>query len=289
MVLQIVLGGLAILALGLTACALVGAAVWNRDTGQLRARLSAGRSGPPPGTFALEEIADLPPPVQRYFRVVLPEGQPLIGGVRLAHRGTFNLGTSKERWLPFVSTQVVVINPPGFDWDAKVRMGPGANVFVHDAYVHGEGILLAKVLGLVPVVDLRGTPEMAEGELLRFLAEAPWYPTALLPSQGVAWEAVDDRSARATLQDNGTSVSMIFTFDDRGFIDTGRAESRSRAVGDAMVPTPWSIRLGRYREKDGMRIPTEGEVGWEIEDEHLPYWRGTISEISFELAGIGAP
>lgn len=46
--------------------------------------------------------------------------------------------------------------------------------------------------------DLRGAlGEVAQGELMRFFAEAAWYPTALLPSQGVRWQAVDDTSARA--------------------------------------------------------------------------------------------
>ena len=46
--------------------------------------------------------------------------------------------------------------------------------------------------------DLLGAlGEVAQGELMRFFAEAAWYPTALLPSQGVRWQAVDDTSARA--------------------------------------------------------------------------------------------
>ena len=37
------------------------------------------------------EIADLPQPVQRYFRAVLKEGQPLIAAARVSHQGTFNM------------------------------------------------------------------------------------------------------------------------------------------------------------------------------------------------------
>jgi hypothetical protein len=70
---------------------------------------------------------------------------------------------------------------------------PGLPVRVHDAYVAGEGRLHATLLALITLADLRGTREMAEGELMRFLAEAPWYPTALLPSQGVRWEAAGER------------------------------------------------------------------------------------------------
>ena len=47
--------------------------------------------------------------------------------------------------------------------------------------VAGKGILHASLLGLVPLVKLRRTGGMAQGELLRFLARQPAYPTALLP------------------------------------------------------------------------------------------------------------
>ena len=31
--------------------------------------------------------------------------------------------------------------------------------------------------------------ELQQGEFMRYFMEALWYPTALLPSQGVRWEA----------------------------------------------------------------------------------------------------
>ena len=65
-------------------------------------------------------------------------------------------------------------------------MLPGLPVRVHDAYVAGEGILHASVLGLFTVVDMSGTREVDEGELMRFLAEAAWYPTALCPARACA-------------------------------------------------------------------------------------------------------
>jgi hypothetical protein len=52
-------------------------------------------------------------------------------------------------------------------------------------------------MGLSALADLRCEGEIARGELMRYLAEAAWYPTALLPSQSVQWEALDDHSATA--------------------------------------------------------------------------------------------
>jgi hypothetical protein len=213
----------------------------------------------------------MPAPVQRHFRAVLKDGQPMIASVKVAHAGQFSLGETEAKWVPFTSSQAVVTRRPGFAWDARMRMAPGINVFVHDAYVAGEGILHATLLGLVTLANMRGTPEAAQGELMRFFAEAVWYPTALLPSQGVRWEAVDNTSAKATIWDGDVTVTLLFRFNDDGLIGSVRAEARGRFVNDAVVPTPWEGRLWRYELRYGMRIPLEAEVAWQLPEGRLPY------------------
>ena len=81
----------------------------------------------------------------------------------------------------------------------------------------GEGTLHPSLLGFVTLVDVRGTPEVAEGELIRFFAEMAWYPTALLPTQGVRWEAIDDTSAHGTLTHCATTISLVFRFNSYRF------------------------------------------------------------------------
>jgi len=162
--------------------------------------------------------------------------------------------------------------------------GFGRTAYVHDAYIAGEGILQASLLGLVSLVSLRGTPEMARGELLRFFAEAAWYPTALLPSQGVQWEAVNDSSAKATLADGATTVTLLFCFNEEGLIKSVRAEARGRNVAGEMIPTPWEGRWSNYELRDRMRVSMEGEVAWMLPEGPRPYWRGRITRISYELA-----
>jgi hypothetical protein len=278
-----------IILLTLVAALLVGARLygayrWNAGTQELRARLDAARVPVRPRTVDFCELEGLPAPVQRYFRAVLKEGQPIVAGVRVRHMGTFNMGETTDRWKPFTSDQKVMTQRPGFDWNGRVAMVPGVPVRVHDAYVVGEGILNASVLGLFPVVDMRGTGDVAEGELMRFFAEAAWYPTALLPSQGVRWEAVDDRLANATLTEGVISIAMLFTFDEEALIDTVRVEARGRAVGGEVIPTPWQGRYWNYEERGGMRVPLDGEVAWLLPEGERPYWRGHITEITYEFA-----
>ena len=71
----------------------------------------------------------------------------------------------------------------GLRLGGRLAIVSGLSVRVHDAYVTGEGILHASLLGLFPLVDMRGGGNLAKGELMRFFAEAAWYPTALLPTQ----------------------------------------------------------------------------------------------------------
>ena len=157
--------------------------------------------------------------------------------------------------------QQVVTRRPGFDWDARVAMMPGLPVRVHDTYLGGEGILCASLLGLFSLVNLHGAGEVAEGELMRFFAEAAWYPTALLPSQGVHWEPAADRSAYATLTEGAISITMLFTFYEEGLIETVRAEARGRTVGGKVVPTPWHARCWNYGERGGMHVAALGRGG----------------------------
>jgi len=257
---------------------------WKSGTRELRDRLEAARLPIEPKVFNRGELESLPAPVQRYFRAVLEDGQPIVAAVSVEHTGTFNMGEAAEQWKPFTSTQRVVTRRPGFDWDGRVAMMPGLPVRVHDAYVAGEGILHAAVLGLVPVVNLRGTGEVAQGELMRFFAEAAWYPTALLPSQGVLWDAVDDHSARATLKDGDLTLALLFRFNKDGLIDTVRAEARGRTLGGTVVPTPWHGRVWNYAIRDGMRVPLDGEVAWLLPEGAKPYWRGRITKLSYEFA-----
>jgi hypothetical protein len=150
----LVVGSLAVLLLGAW---LYGAHRWNSKTQELRARLDAARVPVRPQTVDFSELDGLPAPVQRYFRAVLEDGQPMVTGVHVRHTGTFNMGETKDKWKPFTSDQKVVTQRPGFDWSGSVAMMRRLPIRVHDAYVAGEGTLRASLLGLFSVVEMRGT------------------------------------------------------------------------------------------------------------------------------------
>ena len=235
---------------------------WNEHSTVLLGRLEAARVPHAVGYYDAREIEALPPPVQRYFRAALTDGQAITTAVSIRHAGTFNISAAAEQWKPFTSQQRVITRRPGFVWDARVMMFPGVPVHVHDAYIAGAEMLHGAVSGLVTVVNMADSPALAQGELMRLFAEAAWYPTALLPSQGVRWEAVDESSAHATLTDGPLTIELLFRFNAEGLIDTVRAEARGRLVNRRTVTAPWQGRFWNYAWRSGMRVPLDGEVAW---------------------------
>lgn len=275
-----IIGVLIIVSFGIAA--IYGSYRWQSNTDRLRAELTNGRRTIKPQIYDQKEIEGLPEPVQRFFRTVIKDGQAIITKVELSQEGQFNFNERSDKWNPFTATQFFVTKQLGFDWDAKIQMAPGLNAFVHDTYLLGAGNLHASLLGLFTLANMHDTPELNQGELLRFLAEGAWYPTALLPSQGVCWEAIDDTSARGTLTDGDTTASLVFGFNPEGTIATISAAARYR---DKLTAMPWGGRFSEYTVCEGMLVPLVGEVGWVHPEGLRLYFKGTITEITYEFAG----
>ena len=252
--------------------------------GRLMAQLNGARTGRSTARYLADELEGLPAPVQRYFRAVLTDGQRIVTAVTLTQIGTFNLSATAEQWKPFTATQRFTTARPGFVWDANITLFPGLPVRVVDALVAGRGLLRPTVLGLVPLGTLQGRDEIARGELLRYFAETLWFPTALLPSQGVVWQWVDDASAKATLTDGSISVTMLFRFGRDDLVTAVFVESRAATVGMATVMMPWECRLGSYKSQDGMRVPLVAEALYLAPQGERSYFKSTIATLAYEFA-----
>ncbi len=269
-----------LVAAGVALALVVGEQRWRSQSETLEGRLDAGVAT----AEVSSDVQALPIPVRRYLETVLPPGAAPIERARIEHVGTFDMGGGEPNWRPFRSVQEVRTHRPGFVWDARIAMAPGLTAFVHDAYVAGEGVLRAALAGLLTVMEQPASPELAQGEALRYLAETPWYPTALLPGQGVRWEAIDEAHALAILEDGETSVSLLFEFGPDGLVHSVRADERYREVDGMIVATPWLGRHWNYEWRDGVLVPLEGEVAWLLPDGPRPYWRGTVERIEFASA-----
>lgn len=233
----------------------------------------------------------LPDVMQRYLAHVLVDPTP-ITAVQATQRGTFELN---GQWQPFRATHIVTVNPPGFRWTAGIRAGAGLDAQVVDYYVDQTGGLEAHLLGAFRIMSVHDNTPTNTGELMRYMAEMPWYPTAFLGAN-LRWHSDPDvntpdsrvERATATLSDGAVTATITFFVNEANEIDRIEGRRYKGTDADAQLEQ-WRGRFWDYQLKDGVRVPTQGEVMWvirgddnkESQDSEQPYWRGTITDIIF--------
>ncbi|MGD0472823.1 MAG: DUF6544 family protein [Candidatus Velthaea sp.] len=253
---------------------------WNRATARSVVRLHEQRQNIA-ARFSRDDLAGLPAPVIRYFEFALTPGQSVVRNARLQQRGEFAMRAGS--WSPFTAVEHFSVEPPGFLWDARIRMAAIMPLYVRDGYVANEGAMYGTLAAMVPLVNQCGTPVMASGELLRYLAEAVLFPTALLPRGGISWSSLPGNTARVTLADGQTTVSCDVEFGERGEIARISALRYRDGAGKSGL-TPWVGRWSDYHQVAGMMIPMVGQVEWVLPEGPFPYWRGRIVNAQYEFA-----
>ena len=86
------------------------------------------------------------------------------------------------------------------------------------------------------------------------------------------------------MKDGETELTLLFRFDENGLIKSVRADARGCTVAGVEIPTPWEVQWSNYQLRDGMCIPTEGEVAWLLPERPQPYFRGRITSLRYEFA-----
>ncbi len=229
-------------------------------------------------------LTDLPPPVKGYFEHVLPSTPQMIRLARFKELGTLRTDMNGTRWFSFEANQIVAPLITGFAWNADVRLAPLVHLRIYDALLNGIGSSRVAILSAFTVEKVGGNLEMNSGALHRYLAEAAWYPTALLPSANLKWTPIDDRKALATLTANGVTVSLEYYFNERNEIIGIYTPARWGSFDGEFKQVAWEGHFRNYQARDGMMIPLEGEVGWYSMGKWQPVWRGTVTDASYDFA-----
>lgn len=190
---------------------------------------------PSPALITETHLRGLPEVVQWYLKYTHIIGKEPIRTVHLKQKGSFRTKEG-QKWLPLVAEQYYTVQPPAFLWHGVIKQNPLLSISARDRFSDGHGSLLVKLLSLVTLVDARG-PEADQGELLRYLSEMVWFPTAWLADY-IEWQAIDAQSARATIQHRGVTASAVLFFNGQDQLMRMIAQ-RYRLVNGKCVLEQW--------------------------------------------------
>jgi Family of unknown function (DUF6544) len=225
-----------------------------------------------------ELLGGLPEPVQRYLRYTGVVGKSFVQRVYLRQQGRVRLGTG-QLWIPLHAQQWYSVRPPGFVWDATMRVAGIPVGRARDMYQKGQGRMLVKVASLITVADAKGQ-EMDQGSMMRYLSEMMWFPTAFL-EDNISFEAIDATSARVTLADQGKTVTATLFFDSAGRL-TNFAAQRYAVTGGRGDLRMWSAPITGYGDVEGLRLPVGVKAVWKLAGGDREDINVTLTELHYE-------
>ncbi|MDB5712498.1 MAG: hypothetical protein JWL96_4568 [Sphingomonas bacterium] len=190
--------------------------------------------------------------------------------VRLTQSGLMKRTLGVDAWSPFTASQTIATNCCRFDW--RARFGPLGAISVRDALEDGEGRLTVNALGIIPLGRTKPTAALTKGELMRYLAELPWAPDAILHNPELRWRAIGPDTIVVSAGVGDTSVEVSLGLNTQGQVATVLAKNRPRSPTPPLLPMRWVGGFSDYRLHDGRWLPFAGEVAWEIDGHNEVYW-----------------
>ena len=177
--------------------------------------------------------------------------------------------------MDFTAKQIISTNETEFVWRAKAYFA--GSVLVADYFVKSVGGLEVKLLGTVPLANMIGGDNIAKGETLRFLAELPLNPDAILFNTALEWTEIDSKSFKVAAGQGQARGEITFTLGDDGLIAAASAVSRPYAEKDgSFTEHPWHGRFWDYQTVLGRMIPMQAEVAWGMDKGDFIYFRAKM-------------
>ena len=230
-----------------------------------------------------EDLVGLPPIIKKWLIQSGITDKQSIANVRLVQELLLKLKPEETNWSEGTAEQYFTIQPPAFNWTILTEINPILPVVGRDKFEDGKGEMIIKLLFLIPVAQAKDDEKVDQATLQRYLAEIVWFPSASL-SPYIKWETIDDYSASATMTYNGTTGSGEFHFDKDGNFEKFTCERYRDSK--ASKTNQWTVLATKLEERNGITIPVECEVNWELEAGEWTWLTLKITEIQYDLKVI---
>ena len=229
--------------------------------------------------FERNMVANLDEPVQRYFLQAIEPGTPLASYVELEMNGSFRFRPDAE-WLPMQAEEISALS--GFVWKADI----GAGLFKFsgaDYYSRGKGRTKFSFWGLIPLVDAQNN-NINRSSAGRLAAEYIWLPSALLPLNGVVWQAISNNTIQANFNLNGAPTVLTLNIDRNGKLLSISLPRWNNSTKDKRWQyIPFGGKVHAEATFGGYTVPTQIDVGyWLGTDEYWTFFQATVNRVEFD-------
>lgn len=235
---------------------------------------------PLPATIS---IPSRPEPVARYVSWALGENRKPVGCVHIRFAGRRRYGKS-GRWMDIGGEAFFSVAVPGFVWRATTTYAPGIWLETFDYYVDDKAGMNLNLFSVFPL-DNAHDDKIKTSSLFRYLACTPLFPMIHGSARFIAWENIDDSTAKAIISDKGRSVEAIARFNGRGWIESIGMHDKTIPETGMQVPGHFATRFSSYTKVEGYWIPMQVDSDMLLPDGEYVTAEYSIMEIEFDTAG----
>ena len=234
----------------------------------VRERLA--RTPATPGVVTEEDLAPLPGPVARYVRLSGAVGRPRINDFASRWRGRIR-ANPEEPWMDFTARQRNFVEGPARFYLMGARRG-GLPVDVLHIFRDGGATMRVRLVSLVPLVNASG-PEVTRAETVTLFNDLCVLAPGALIDPAIAWDPIDDRSARARYAIGENTIRAVLSFNEAGELVDFVSDDRLAASpdGTGFVRRRWSTPLRDYRDFGPHRAGARGEGRWHVDGGDFAY------------------
>lgn len=176
--------------------------------------------------------------------------------------------------MRFAARQSIDLARPQFEWRAST--GPLSAVTVIDKLAKDETCSEVRICGLLRFASsARNDPAVIKSQIMRYLAELPWAPDAILLNRMLKWTA-DNQTVVVSADSRAGPCSVNFSLDPQGRIASISAADRPRIEEGRFVERPWRGMFADYRRHCGRWLPFKAEVGWILGGTFVTVWHGNV-------------
>jgi hypothetical protein len=227
-----------------------------------------------------DDLAHLPPPVQRFVRASGAVGRPRVQNFRIEFDAEMY---RKPGDAPMNSTSVQYnfIASPSRLFFMKSRMCGLPVQVLHD-YAAGQATFRVRVASLVNAVDQGGVP-FSKVETVTVLNDLCLFAPGALVDTRLSWEPIDDRTARVTFSNGPHRVSATLHFNERDELVDFTSDDRPLLIDGTYRPYRWSTPVEGYQQLDGLRLPGRGAAVYAYPEGPFTYGKFRLKSVAYDV------
>ncbi len=227
----------------------------------------------PERTPAMETIdlpADLPPPVERFFKTIIGEKIPVIESAVLTGSATL-----KVFGISFPSRfRMTHIAGQGYRHYLEATIFGYPIMKVNESYLDGKGRME------LPFGIIENEPKIDSAANLGLWAESIWLPSILITDSRVRWEAIDDTTARLIVPFGEDEDVFTVAFDpETGLLRALEAQRYREAKDEQKIL--WRNEAIEWKAFHGIQIPSPASTIWM--DQGKPWSIWTMEDVVYNV------